>query len=119
MDKGTEDSEPLVAQYGFVELPTIVEGHRTFILQDLAERYINREGQYVLILHRIKTEHFIMGVYDDLREALQTRYVANLILYGGHKFDGMHFVQVHDINGPVVDDMVYDAKNNVVKRLEV
>jgi len=104
----------LVSEYGFTELPTVVEGHRTFVLTDLIKRYAERDGNYVIILHRINTEHFIMGVYEELREALQTRYVANLILHGGHKFDDMHFVQVHNISGSVIEDKIYNAKTNEV-----
>lgn len=116
MDPGKADN---VAEYGFQELPTVVDGHRTFVLVDLLKRYADREGKYVIILHRNQTEHYIMGVYDELREALQTRYVANLILHGGHKFDGMHFVQVHEISGPVVSEQIYDAVTDTIKKFEV
>ena len=119
MEQGTEDSQPVdVGQYGFVHLPSVVDGHQTFILEALVHRYVERMGKYVVILHRMQNEHYILGVYNDLREALQTRYVTNLILFGGHKFDDNHFMQVHDIEGPVIDNKVYDPAADAVKDFE-
>ena len=116
MEQGKEDLENVDAgQYGFVRLPSVVDGHQTFILEALVHRYVERMGKYVLIFHRMQNEHYILGVYDDLREALQTRYVTNFVLFGGHKFDNNHFMEVHDIEGPVVYDKAYDPAANEVK----
>lgn len=120
MDEGREDTEniqPIAAEYGFIELPA-VEGHRTFILEQLQERYIegrDKDDVYILILHRNDIEHYIMGVYDDLREALQTRFVSNSILSGGGQFKQGNFMMVHKIAGPTIEDMIFDAKTDSVK----
>jgi len=126
MGEGTKDSELESQQYtaflnelGFVELPCVVEGHRNFIVNDLMDRYLagrdSEEDVYVAILHKKNNEHYILGIYTSMREALQTRYVTNIILNGGGKFSEAHFVQAHYIAGPVVDNMVFDAKQDDVK----
>lgn len=101
--------------YGFVEMPG-VEGHRRFILGSLVERYqASRDGDaYVIILHRNDAEHYIMGVYDELREALQTRYVANSILIGSNQFAQGNHMGVHHISGPPIQDKMFDPKTNTV-----
>jgi len=113
------DIGSVVEDYGFVELPSVVKGHRNFILKDLVKRYADENGKYVIILHQARVEHFILGIHHDLREALQARYISNFILRGGNKFTDNYFVQVHDIDGPVIDDKVYDAENDTVKDFEV
>jgi len=118
MDEGTGNS--IVSQYGFLEMPSVVEGQRTFIVRDLAERYANREkGKYVLLLHRVKKEHFILGMYDDLKEVLQARHITNLVLNGGHKFNENMFIMAHYADsGLPIEDKFYDVKTGQVKQFE-
>lgn len=109
------DAAAVAAEYGFTELPTVAD-HRNFILDVLRDRYIearDKKDAYVAIVHRNSTEHYIVGVYDDLREALQTRFVANSILSGGNKF-GPTFMMIHHVKGDVIGDKIYDAKTNTV-----
>lgn len=119
MDEGREDTHEAL-DYGFVEMPS-VEGHRRFILGSLIDRYsANRDSDaYVLILHHNDCEHYMMGVYDDLREALQTRYVANSILIGANQFAQGNHMGVHHISGDLVQNKIFDPKTNTVKQLEL
>lgn len=118
MDEGREDTH-IAQDYGFVEMPG-VEGHRRFILTSLLDRYSASRDQdaYVIILHRNDCEHYIMGVYDDIREALQTRFITNSILIGANQFAQGNHMGVHHISGPCIEDKVYDPKTNTVKQLE-
>jgi hypothetical protein len=109
---------PLVAQYGFLELPNTDPENRLFVSSGLAERYSERKHNYVLILHRLRKEHFIIGLYTDLKEALQTRYVINLVLNGGGKFSEAFVAMVHETKGAPVDDKFYDPKTDAVKDFE-
>lgn len=117
MDTGKEDKHEAI-DYGFVEMPS-VEGHRRFILGSLIDRYsASRDSDaYVAILHRNDSEHYIMGIYDDLREALQTRYIANSILIGAQQLQGNH-MSVHHISGPSIEDKIFDPKTNSIKALD-
>ena len=114
MDEGREDTHEAL-DYGFVEMPG-VEGHRRFILGSLVDRYqASRDGDaYIIILHRNDAEHYIMGVYDELREALQTRYVANSILIGANQFAQGNHMGVHHISGHPIEDKMFDPKTNTV-----
>ena len=108
---------PLVKEYGFLELPTTDPDNRLFIASGLAERYSERKHKYVLILHRLRKEHFIIGVYgeDDLKSALQTRYVTNIVLNGGNKFSEAFVAMVHDDKGNPIGDQYYDPKTDTVE----
>jgi hypothetical protein len=117
MDQGTENSHEAL-DYGFVEMPG-VEGHRRFILGSLMDRYgASRDNDaYVLILHRNDCEHYIMGIYDDLREALQTRFVSNSILIGAQQFKQGNHMGVHHISGPSIENRVFDPKTNSITEI--
>ena len=119
MDTAPEHTH-LAANYGFIELPA-VDGHRNFILEQLKDRYLESRDKeaFIIILHRNDTEHFIMGVYDDLREALQTRFVSNSILGGGEQFSQGNFMMTHHISGPPIEDKIFDAVNNSIKDFNV
>lgn len=121
MGEGTADFNPLkslVGEYGFLELPTTDTTNRLFIASGLAERYSKREHDYLLILHRVRKEHFILGLYNDLKAALQTRYVVNMVLNGGGKFSEAYIAMVHHTKGDPVDNKFYDAKTDTVKEYE-
>ncbi len=119
MVEENEDIGDVVGQYGFIELPAVDE-HRNFILELLRDRYVeNRDkDMYITIVHRHGNEHYIMGIYDSLREALQTRFVANSLLHGGSSFSPDNFMMVHHISGPTIEDKVFDPKTNTVKDFE-
>jgi hypothetical protein len=114
MDEGTEPTHAAV-DYGFTEMPG-VKGHRRFILTTLLDRYGESRDKevWVAIVHRNDVEHYIMGIYDDLREALQTRFVANSILVGSNQFAQANFMMVHHISGPAIEDKMFDPKTNTV-----
>ena len=120
MVEENEDIGDVVSQYGFIELPAVDE-HRNFILELLQDRYVeNRDKDaYIAIIHRHGNEHYIMGVYETLREALQTRFVANSILHGATQFSPDNFMMVHHISGPTVQDKAFDPITNTVKDVEV
>lgn len=121
MVDGAEDLNPfksLAQEYGFLELPTADPENRLFIASGLAERYSKREHDYVLILHRVRKEHFILGLYDDLKEALQTRYVVNMVLNGGGKFSEAFVAMVHHTKGDPVADKFYDPVTDTAKIYE-
>ena len=123
MDDGTGDLNqfaPLVKEFGFLELPVTDPDNRLFIASGLAERYSERKHKYVLIMHRLRKEHFIIGVYgeDDLKAALQTRYVTNLVLNGGAKFSEAFVAMVHDDRGNPIGDQYYDPKTDTIKQFE-
>ncbi len=113
MDQGTENTH-LASKYGFAEMPG-TSGHRNFILTALQDRYIEYRDKdaYVIIMHR-DIEHYIMGVYDTLREACQTRFVCNSILFGANQFQQKNHMGVHHISGPCVEDKVFDPKTDTV-----
>lgn len=115
MGAGTENTHPSV-DYGFIELPSVGDGHRTFILSALRDRYIEQRDKeaYVIIMHRHDTEHYVMGVYDDLREACQTRFVCNSILMGARQLEQKNHMGVHHIAGPAIEDKIFDPKTNSV-----
>ncbi len=118
MDEGSENTH-LANDYGFAEIPG-VEGHRSFILGALQDRYAQQRDKdaYVIIMHRHDTEHYIMGVYDNLREACQTRFVCNSILLGANQFQQKNHMAVHHISGPCIEDQVFDPKTNTVVSLD-
>ncbi len=118
MDEGKEPAHQAL-NYGFVEMPG-VEGHHRFILITLLDRYIESRDKeaYVAILHRNDCEHYIMGIYDDLREALQTRFITNSILIGANQFAQGNHMGIHHISGPCIEDKVFDPKTNTIKQLE-
>lgn len=101
--------------YGFTELPGTT-GHRNFILTALLDRYTEQRDKeaYVIIMHRLDVEHYIMGVYDDLREACQTRFVCNSILLGANQLQQKNHMGVHHISGPSIEDQVFDPKTNTI-----
>jgi len=115
MDETREDN--VASEYGFFELPGADTTHRNFILESLVGRYhaSRDKDAYIAIVHRNDVQHYIMGVYDDLREALQTRFVANSILCGSKQFGQANFMMVHHISGPAIEDKVFDPKTNSIK----
>jgi len=113
MGQGTEHTHQAVS-YGFTELPGTTD-HRNFILTALLDRYTEQRDKeaYVIIMHRLGIEHYIMGVYDTLREACQTRFVSNSLLLGANQLQQNH-IRVHPISGPSTEDRVFDPKTNTV-----
>ncbi len=114
MGEGTENTH-LSLKYGFAEMPG-TEGHRNFILTALRDRWVEYRDKdaYVIIMHRHDTEHYIMGVYDTLREACQTRFVCNSILIGANQLQQKNHMGVHHISGPCIEDKIFDPATNTV-----
>lgn len=99
----------------FYEIPHQDVAHRTFILKDLVQRYESYElkkSGYVLIYHFERELHFVIGLYDNVREVLIARHAANMMLMPLK--DG-EFVQAHLHDGPGVVGLVYDPITDNIK----
>tara|TARA_R110002096_G_scaffold390110_1_gene584575 strand:+ start:360 stop:695 length:336 start_codon:yes stop_codon:yes gene_type:complete len=104
----------------WAELPCPAPGHRNFIHKDLAKKYDKQDGKYVLVMHvENKGDHFIVGIFDSLRDSLMARCYGNLGVTMGskQKLDTNCFYQVHEFDGTIIDDMIYSAESNSIREV--
>ena len=104
----------------WAELPRPAPGHRNFIHKDLAKKYDKQDGKYVLVMH-VESEHhhFIVGIFDSLKDSLMARCYGNLgvTMASKQKLDVDCFYQVHEFNGTIIDDMIYSAESNSIREV--
>jgi len=103
----------------WVEIPCPMPGHRNFVHKDLAEKHGKEDGKYVLLMHvEDKNHHFIVGIFNSLKESLMARCYGNLgVTMAQHTLDTSCFYQVHKFDGTIIDGMIYDAGNNAIREV--
>lgn len=101
-------------KYRFLEEP--IKGEYNYILSFLYDRYILNKHTYVLVLHLNQHNHYICGLFDDMRECLIARTYANIAL---KDINDDQYFQAHRNNGVVLTDIIYDIKTNLIKEVEI
>jgi len=97
---------------GFVLVEHPAPGHTNHVMKQLVDRYKAKEFKYILILHSSDTEHYVMGLFNDLRSCLIGRFYGNTTL--GRNMKQSQFFQAHYAHGPVID-LIYDIENDAVR----